>query len=228
MMSSQPVAVPEVPAESGLDALFKRFESLGNDCEFGLVQRIYKAENLGLLRWAQTPLSGLIQALDARFEEFGSAQHTALRVEGNEYLIGDERFGMALHTFTSPATVPMEDFAAEQYRRLQWLRRKLLEDLSAAKKIFVFKSPQALEADVLALYRALQRYAPGIALLFVRLQDATHPAGSVHRIQDTLFVGYLDRFSTVDISVRHWVQLCTQVAADLDSRTATERRVQPS
>ena len=45
-----------------------QFESLGDNCELGLVQRRAGVEPLGLLRFAGAPLRRLITALDARFE----------------------------------------------------------------------------------------------------------------------------------------------------------------
>ena len=39
----------------GLDKLFLRFETIGDTCEFGIVQRRFGAEPISLLRWASTP-----------------------------------------------------------------------------------------------------------------------------------------------------------------------------
>jgi hypothetical protein len=65
-----------------------QFESLGDNCELGLVQRMAGAEPLGLLRFAGVPLRHLIRAMEARFE--GMADTANIRVEpqngcDNEY-----------------------------------------------------------------------------------------------------------------------------------------------
>jgi hypothetical protein len=224
----QPAPV-DVGAESqGLAALFKRFESLGDDCEFGLVQRIFQADALGLLRWARTLPDDILKALGARFEGVGDPDNTIIRIQGNEYMTEDRRWAMVSHTFTPPSMVAAEEFAQEQYRRLQWLRRKLLDDLTAARKIFLYKTENSSDADIVSIYEALQQYASDISLLFVRRQDQSHSAGTVARIAGNLFVGYMDKFSTIDISLSIWVRLCQQVAAELDSGGAAPRRAQQS
>ena len=57
-----PVAIERVEDEA-TRALLLRFESLGADCEFGLVQRRYGAEPLGLLRWNKDTQPLLIDGL---------------------------------------------------------------------------------------------------------------------------------------------------------------------
>jgi tetratricopeptide (TPR) repeat protein len=55
-----------------LCTLFKRFESLGSDCEFGIVQRLFQADPVGLLRWTTTEPEALVRALDTRFDGVGN------------------------------------------------------------------------------------------------------------------------------------------------------------
>ena len=54
-------------------ALMLDFESLGENCEFGLVQRRCGIEPLGLLRFSSTPLPPLLHALRERFAGMGAA-----------------------------------------------------------------------------------------------------------------------------------------------------------
>jgi tetratricopeptide (TPR) repeat protein len=198
-----------------LAALLKRFESLGDDSEFGLVQRIFQADALGLLRWGRTLPDKLVSALDARFAGVGDPEHTIIPIQGNEYMTEDRRYSMLSHTFTPPSSAPIEEFSVEHCRRIQWLRQRLLDDLSAARKIFVYKTEVITDAELLAIYAALQRYSTDITLLFVRRQESGHPAGTVERVTGNLFVGYIDRFSTIDISLSIWIRLCQGVASEL-------------
>src|ERR1700761_1738697 len=76
-----------------------RFESLGgtgHGCEFGLFQRHFGAEPLGLLRWADTPVDLLIKALESRFEGVGAPDNTILFApeDGTEWWTRDKRFWM--------------------------------------------------------------------------------------------------------------------------------------
>lgn len=203
---------------SRLAALLVQFESLGDTCEFGMVQRMFHADPISLLRWASTAPEDLVTALDTNFDGVGDPENTIIRIENDEYITEDRRYYMLSHTFTPPATEPIELFSVEQCRRMQWLRRKLISDLSAAKKIFVYKSNTGLtDEQMLALHASLRRYNPKLVLLCVRLQNPEYPTGTVVRIQDGLFVGYIDRFSTVDISVNAWVNLCEHTAARLSA-----------
>jgi hypothetical protein len=199
-----------------LGALLKRFESLGASCELGMVQRMFQADQVSLLRWTATSPENLVKALDNRFEGVGEPQHTNVTIIGDEYRTEDRRYGMHSHTFTSPAIEPVEVFGPEQCRRLQWLRGRLIDSLVAGAKIVVYQHRGGLSDDhIVALYTALCRYCPDIALLCVKLEDASHPCGTVESVRGGLFVGYIDKFSTVDISVSAWITLCQTAAAKL-------------
>ena len=59
--------------------LAMRFESLGgtgHGCEFGLFQRHFGAEPLGLLRWADLSHHLLTRALESRFDGVGLPENT--------------------------------------------------------------------------------------------------------------------------------------------------------
>jgi tetratricopeptide (TPR) repeat protein len=203
-----------------LSTLFKRFESLGDTCEFGMVQRIFQVDQVSLLRWAATTPENLVIALDDRFSGVGDPEHTIIAINGDEYTTEDRRYLMHSHTFTSPNLEPIELFAPEQCRRLQWLRRKLIDNLTSAGKIFVYKYEDGLtDSNITALYEALRRYCPDIVLVCIKLEEAGHRSGTVESIRGGLFVGYLDRFSTVDISVSGWISVCQAVAQRLPTGT---------
>ncbi|HXM24757.1 MAG TPA: tetratricopeptide repeat protein [Chthoniobacterales bacterium] len=197
-----------------LSSLFKRFESLGDTCEFGMIQRIFQADQVSLLRWSATSPGNLVKALNARLRGVGDPEHTIIAINGDEYTTEDRRYLMHSHTFTSPAVEPMEFFAPEQCRRIQWLRSRLLDNLTAASKIFIYKYEDGLtESDMNSLYDALCQYCPQIALLCVKIEEPGRPSGTVERLHAGLFVGYIDKFSTVDISVNAWIALCQRTAA---------------
>src|SRR4029077_19430059 len=74
------------------DQLMMRFESLGENCEFGLAQRRCGAEPLGLLRFASAPLPVLLAGLRGRFEGMGDPEQIDIQVSTNrqEYLVVDK------------------------------------------------------------------------------------------------------------------------------------------
>jgi tetratricopeptide (TPR) repeat protein len=203
----------EPPSVERRARLLERFESLGDTCEFGMVQRLYHVEHVSLLRWAHTLPDDLVTALNTRLGGVGDPEYTRIHVSGDEYTTEDTRYFMRSHTFTSPRAEPLESFAPEQCRRLQWLRRRQIESLTTAARIFVYKSEHGIsDAQVAALLAALRQYSPRNVLLCVRLQTAERPSGSLDEWEEGLFVGYIDRFSTVDINVEAWLALCEGVA----------------
>ncbi len=220
-MAGQAFVIPAVLLEEetaasahfqAVAALLMKFESLGSNCEFGLVQRRYGAEPLGLLRWAAIDPDKLIAALESRLAGVGDPEHTAFQVHNDEYFTEDRRYYMLSHTFTSTAAEPIERFTPLQCRRLQFLRRKLLADLAGAAKIYVFKANDGIsDAQISALHAAMCGYSPANNLLCVRLAGADFSAGTLERRNKNLFIGYLDRFSNVDPAVETWISLCRLV-----------------
>jgi tetratricopeptide (TPR) repeat protein len=203
---------PAPDADVGANAtreLLMQFESIGDTCEFGMVQRRFGADPISLLRWTNTLPDQLVTALDSRFAGVGEAKFTRVQADGGEYTTMDSRYHMFSHTFTPVTSEPVERFTKQHLRRMQYLKRKLLEDLAAGEKIFVYKSDQGLSPEQMrAIFDALRRHGAQTAILFVRLEEPGHAAGSFEEIEAGFLVGYIDRFSTVDIHVDAWVALC--------------------
>jgi hypothetical protein len=191
-----------------------RFESLGDTCEFGMVQRRCGADPINLLRWASTPPDKLVLALNNNLSGVGDPEHTEILADGGEYVTRDTRYYMFSHTFTPVTSQPLAQFTQQHLKRMQYLRRKLLEDLAEGEKIFVYKCQEGLsETEARAIFRAIRSYGAQAGLLCVTLGDARHPIGRVREIDSGLMMGYIDRFSTVDINVQAWVGLCRTAAA---------------
>jgi hypothetical protein len=176
-----------------------RFESLGGcglGCEFGLFQRWLGVEPLGLLRWADIDMDGLALGLETGFSGVGDPDQTALETTGgmlDEYVSVDRRFGIRLHTYVPAGQVSPERMLAQTCRRLSFLRRKLLDDLHRAEKIFVYKQASRVLTDqeLERLGRAIRLHGDN-TLLYVRLQDEKRRFPSVTRPTPGVMVGYLD------------------------------------
>lgn len=202
--------------------LIGAFESLGGTppgCEFGLLQRTFGAEPLGLLRWTEMDPEGLIAALEAEFEGVGLPENTELLTAGDDdlsdYGTRDRRFGMRMHTFVPIREVPADVMFVRTCRRLQFLRDKLIEDLKAGAKIFVYKTStrNLTDREVDQLHQAMRRYGDN-TLLYVRYADAAHPNGTVETVGPGLMIGYIDRFSMsaageqLGPATASWVPIC--------------------
>jgi hypothetical protein len=197
--------------------LLTRLESLGDNCEFGLVQRHFGAEPLGLFRWAGISPDYLALALSSRLEGFGELQNTQIELfNGSEYFLKDKRGWFEMHTFIREGQVPYQRMFEQQLRRLQFLSRKLIEDLTEARKIFLYKrrDGEVSDADIAAIHAAIRGYG-AVTLLIVRLADAEHPDGSVVVRSDGLLLGYLARVSInavrEEIAYESWYRLCLNV-----------------
>ena len=201
------------------------FESLGEDCEFGLVQRRYGAEPLGLLRWSGIAREHLIDGLRSGFAGLGDPTTTTINVfEFEEYYLSDTRYGMRMHTFQHRHQIAADVLLLKMTRRLNYLRGKLLEDLNSAAKVFVYKSATLSRNDVFGLHAALRQYGP-VRLLGVTMADqaleglVTGRPGQLTQLDTDLHVGFLSRMGGGSkIAFSEWLELCGSPA--FDARTA--------
>lgn len=224
-----PTAIPVArPPDDGTDEarhtarreMFLQMESLGDNCEFGLVQRRFGAEPLGLFRWTVTSIRSLIDALDKDLEGVGLPANTELSLRaGDEYYTSDTRFGMRMHTFIHLRQAEPDALLGKLCRRLQYLRQKFLDDLAAGnQKLFVYKSLFGYQpGDIETLHRSLQRRGPN-ALLCVKRADDSHPDGTVEPVGDGLFIGYIKRFndeggSWTQVEFDSWARISTRAHA---------------
>ena len=192
-------------------ALMQQFESLGDNCEFGLVQRKCGAEPLGLLRFAATLPKPLIAALRGRFE--GMGEHLVVRTapHGREYMVEDQRFGISYHAWVSVGSMGPEEVLRREVRRVPFLVRKLIDDLTLGHKLFVYHRPGLEKQAAEEIAAAIRDCGPG-TLFWVTLADADHAPGTVERIGDNLLRGHIDRFApghnAYDFSFDCWMTLC--------------------
>lgn len=197
-----------------------RFESLGDNCEFGLVQRRCGAEPLGLFRFSDITIPQLLRGLDSGFEGLGDPARMEFSLQPggrSEYVLRDNSYGLVFHTFLYQGEVIESELIAQQSTRLKFLRRKFLEDLANGEKIFVIKCNEPLaEADVLPVLAGLRRHSSRIQLLYVRPETPEHPSGTVQVVGDGLLLGYVDRFAprerVPDLSLESWLAVCVNAA----------------
>ena len=218
---SGPSSDPDVEPASQIEAMalsdiMLQFESLGQNCEFGLVQRHYQAEPLGLFRFSSTPLPKLLLALEHQLNGLGEQGSLTVSVSpnGQELMVEDEKFGFLYHAWVKTGEQTIEVVEDRELKRLPFLKRKLLQDLELGEKVFVFHAMRPIpEEEVFPLAAILQCSGPN-TLLFVTLADRDHAAGTVEIRSPGFLVGYLDRFAppedAVDASFGAWAKICRQ------------------
>jgi tetratricopeptide (TPR) repeat protein len=202
--------------------LVMQFESLGGallGCEFGIFQRRFGAEPLGLLRWTEIRPDELIKALEARFSGVGLPENTELQTrstdKGLEYLTSDKNYYMSMHTFVYEFSMPKEEAFSKFCKRLQYLQRKLIEDLQDSNKIFVYKlsAYDLPDPDIEKIHGAM-RLIGNNTLLYVKRALDNKPSGLVELVKPGLLIGYIDRFAVntegVDegVPVESWLNVC--------------------
>jgi len=192
--------------------LFMSIESLGDNCEFGAVQRVAGAEPLGLLRFASISAANLACALRRRFEGVGDPENVRLEIaDTREYVVHDA-YGIEMHSFVHVHEVPYDRFLAQILRRIAFLRAKLLADLEEASKLFVYKARGGMSLEQALMLREAIRGYGDTHLLCVLLADADHPPGLVERLGEGLLIGYISGFASVigvvDTNYDEWLTIC--------------------
>ena len=202
--------------------LLLRFESIGEDCEFGLVQRRYGAEPIGLFRWNSTRVETLTTALQAKLSGLGSPEFTHMGIwDEVEYYLSDRRWGFGFHTFCSRNEVDYDTLYPKMCKRMVYLREKFLADMASATKTFIFKSDGATLEDLLILQAALGENTPAHLLCVKQLILAPSgfgiKPGEVFRIGNNLSIGYIARlgydFPRWKILFDDWIAICGGVDA---------------
>ena len=191
------------------------FEGLGASCEFGLMQRHYGAEPLGLLRWAGINMVNLIRALDSQFEGIGEPRYTSLEITAvGEFVTSDTRYGLGMHTFMRNTGQDQEKLIGQLRRRMRFLREKLIEDLREGEKIFVyrhFKSPS--DAELLTLLTAVRAYNPSNRMLIMRMLPRGAPGEALRFLAAGAVCGAVadgrrGNGEGWDIDMRFWLETC--------------------
>jgi hypothetical protein len=184
-----------IRAATGLTprALAETFDSLGHNCEFGMFQRHFEAEPLGLLRFAAITLDDLVHGLDDGFADLGAdmtIERFSLGHDRHEFLVNDNRYRLSLHTTRTNDDTTEAEIAAQYRTHLPFLGRHLRGRLSDGAHLYVFQRPgQLTHSQAVPLWNRLQAYGPN-ALLYVD-QDPALPSGAVEQRGHGLYHGKL-------------------------------------
>lgn len=98
------------------------FESLGDNCEFGFVQRYHGAEPSSLYRWATAPLHGVMRGLEDGWADIYAWDR--LKPWADDMAWDDQyqcAFHCALHCSRPGEDKPFEFILPEAERREAWL-----------------------------------------------------------------------------------------------------------
>ena len=139
-----------------LPVLASHFESLGDNCEFGLVQRRCDIEPLGLLRFSGSYSNEIVRGIELGFEGIGEPEDVMAVLEGDEgqreYMIHERKYGLTYHSFVYEGERSADLMRQQEATRLKFLRRKFVDEMDAGEKIFVVKhGARAPESEILPI-----------------------------------------------------------------------------
>ena len=203
----------------------ERFESLGDNCEFGFVQRALGTESGSLFRWAFIPdYADLVATIESDFVGFYRLENL---VPTWSNMVKDKACGLRFHTeiFSSRSdeSAPwifngtqdeQQAIYDHEIRKMVYLVEKFKDGIAAGNRIYVVKkNDNAPMQHLTALQPALDRYGKS-TILMVREEYPHMPSGTVCQIGERLAIGYIDRFADYgqadDISLDAWKMILTR------------------
>ncbi|WP_457107338.1 hypothetical protein [Methylobacterium sp. P5_C11] len=188
------------------------FRSLGDNCEFGFVQRYGGVEPSGLLRFSYTPMEDLIRGLRCGFSDFGVPGDLRLSVSaGGTYYCHSCAYNIWANTGHPAGSIAPELLLEREYGRLAHLKGKLLDDLADGSKILVRKvGRDEAEADFARLAEAVWAHGPSTLLRVTEAGPDWRPEPA-RRVADRLIAGRVRRFAPVEqaweVDLEPWMHL---------------------
>jgi hypothetical protein len=216
---------------SDLPTLLNSFESLGDNCEFGFVQRKFGTEPAGLLRWAIASPAALVAGLQ---DEFAHLYAYDKLVSNAVDMLGDLTYGISFHTNMRSSRVDGQfrfnvaeperhQIYLEELKKINYLKNKLLEKLKNNGTIFVYKRNAGVSsAQAFEIRDQLLNYNPQNVLLVVGTEGDT--PGKVWEVAPNLLRATIDRFAPYnqadDVSYDLWLEICQKTHAILQAKSA--------
>ena len=188
-----------------------RFVSLGDNCEFGFVQRALGYEGGGLLRWAVTNPDPLLMLLESGFDNL--YRYNVLTPSAHD-MVRDNHYGIAFHTkmvsqggqFIHPER-DRRPIHKEEMQKIRYLCRKIKTDLSDPSKIFVYKHNQGVsDAFVRRLRTAMDRYGQA-RLLVVFAQGDGSNVSSDKGVMRAVISRFADYSAADDARYQEWYRI---------------------
>ena len=203
--------------------LLARFESLGDNCEFGLLQRHHGVESLGLFRLSAAPLQGVVECLQNKLAEMSEPADLNVWLAYDEYVVQFRRYKINYHTLIYAKDMSMEAFLARELKKLSFVVRAMRETLEDGEKIFLVKQnePAPLE-QIEALVAALRGFNARTQLLWVVPAASPETANAVRRAGPGLLIGEIEAFAPYERAElpeapRSWIAVCRHAAELIDA-----------
>lgn len=217
----------EYGAAASLSERLHGFRSLGDNCEFGFIQRYGGVEPSGLLRFAYTPMEDLIRGLRCGFEDLGAPGDLHLSVsQGGTFYCHSRAYNIWANTGQTPDSIAPETLLDREYGRLAHLKHKMLDELATGSHIFVRKVAQdEPQADFDRLAEAVWAHGPSTLLRVTEAGPDWRPE-PVRRAGVRLIEGRVRRFAPLDTAwetdLEPWMHLVDSAWSLVRGVPATE------
>lgn len=192
-----------------------KFESLGDNCEFGFVQRRNGVESGGLLRWAIAFPDALIENIANGFRDLYRFENLTPYAPA---MVSDAGTGLRFHSqMKSRDGVFLDDAATRaalhepESVKIQYLRAKLLSSLADARTHFVYKHNHGVSDEQAARLAAAVAERGPASIIVVHQSDDPGKLLKAEQVGANLFYGYLPSFAKYaaagDFDLSAWMQL---------------------
>jgi hypothetical protein len=169
-----------------------QFESLGNACEFSLLQRRLGREPGGLLRFSGIETPNLLDGIFSGFWAIGRPDRLHVFARSEEfagYVVHDEAYGLRFQTSVSSLLVDEATLKRQMARGMPFLARKLFEDLVLGEKICIVQRREPMTRPEAESVLASVSVWGDCTVLWVVEDDAR--AGSVERLGRRMLRGFV-------------------------------------
>jgi|GEM_PF-3883143 len=201
--------------------LMLRFASMGDNCEFGIVQRKLDVDPLDLLRFAAVPLRWILFGLDdgyARMDDPNLCELTVDAVSGPvpHWYAYQSFYRIPFATGIAEHQQTHANIHRDIFRRFQFLGKKFIRELGTGKRIFLFRRDFPIADEELAAVLVRFRRYGSAWLVAVQEADAEHPSGTIERVLPGVLRVFVPAFAdarcvveTVDVPL--WTRLCRDI-----------------
>jgi hypothetical protein len=199
-----------------LKSIFVDFQSLGEDCEFGMMQRrVASAGSIGLFRFGYVNLYSVLHGLEQGFAGIDAEQDVAVMVNRDspdlEYFGYHIKYRFGYHTGITEADMTSARLRTKQRARLAFLASRLMEDIRGGHRLLVIKRKVPIEVEEMAQLAVTVRRIGPSTLLWVGPEEFGRPAGSVERLSETLlrgYIGWIDESPMRNTDLASWSKVC--------------------
>lgn len=181
-----------------------RFESLGDNCEFGLFLQKSKNNKSSFFRFVRIlDYSKVNELIENNFSDIFLFENL---IPTTEEMVFDKKYKMSFHT-TLRSHQEKEifefNYSGEQLlnayntelEKIKYLSRKFLHDLKTANKIYVLKTNEFTSIYEINLLSQTLLSKGNCKILNVRATNESKKLFTIEKLNKNLFIGYIDEFA---------------------------------